>query len=417
MEWNQEKSRPWDPYENGEYDKINCEEPNEVNFIGGLGPNVGHTRSKVYIKQPTEVQKIYNMCTQNRRVYTFCEDVQKTHNVPARKIKVTASDTAAIANIIKKVQYAQNVETPPPSDVADDESAIVIDEENPLQMDFQGLDQQETIRRDEQEYQNKREYYQQLRNIGRVRFKENLKKKFEKDKRQEEYALPEYYNIDKVIQGDESIFVEPPPESDWREAYRSKVADTDLVLSRPMPEAIPYVPPPEVLSQLVRSRNKPKNVRKIENEQLRRKERYLTLENRKKVKSETLKKIEMAEKHKEEKNLVMNLGEQEFKDFFKDEYEEILKTYELLPPVYKEQKFPHTLRETNYLKYLLNSEKRVIRDKAEVKTEFYQNMGIPKVIPEKNLEADDGSCKFDEISEQSSDDEDNFSVGAKTDNK
>lgn len=125
MEWNQEKSRPWDPWVDGEYKVPRVELPNEVNFIGGLGPNVGHPRSNVHIQRPTTVQKIYNMRTRNQPVFTFCEDPHKANNVVPKKEKIDYRNIKRIRQSVERVRLAQNIETPPPSDFSEDPTEVI----------------------------------------------------------------------------------------------------------------------------------------------------------------------------------------------------------------------------------------------------------------------------------------------------
>lgn len=124
MEWNQEKARPWDPWLDGDYNVPRVEAPNEVNFIGGLGPNVGHPRSTVHIQRPTTVQKVYNMRTRNQPVFTFCEDPRKANNVVPKKEKIDYRNVERIRKSVERVRLAQNVETPPPSDFSEDPTEV-----------------------------------------------------------------------------------------------------------------------------------------------------------------------------------------------------------------------------------------------------------------------------------------------------
>lgn len=123
-EWNQEKARPWDPWEDGDFKPPKVELPNEVNFMGGLGPNLGHPRSTVFIQRPTTVQKIYNMRTRNQPVFTFCEDPRKANNVVPKKEKIDYRNIARIRKTVERVRLAQNVETPPPSDFSEDPTEV-----------------------------------------------------------------------------------------------------------------------------------------------------------------------------------------------------------------------------------------------------------------------------------------------------
>lgn len=124
IEWNAERPRQWDPWEDGVYKVPHVQEPNETNFLGGLGPNVGHARDKVCIQRPTEVQKIYNMRTRNQPVFTFCEDPRLANNVVKKKIRVDHTNVKLIAEKVEHMRLAENVPTPPPSDFSEDPTEV-----------------------------------------------------------------------------------------------------------------------------------------------------------------------------------------------------------------------------------------------------------------------------------------------------
>lgn len=54
--------------------------PNEVNFVGGLGKNRGHRRSKVHPNRPTIVQQIYRMQKHNCIDVNFTQSLAETNN-------------------------------------------------------------------------------------------------------------------------------------------------------------------------------------------------------------------------------------------------------------------------------------------------------------------------------------------------
>lgn len=124
MEWNAELPRKWDPFEDGSFIVPHVQEPNETNFMGGLGPNVGHARNKVHIQRPTEVQKIYNMRSRNQPVFTFCEDPRLANNVVKKKLRVDHTNVKLIAEKVERMRLAQNVPTPPPSDFSEDPTEV-----------------------------------------------------------------------------------------------------------------------------------------------------------------------------------------------------------------------------------------------------------------------------------------------------
>lgn len=54
--------------------------PNEVNFVGGVGTNRGHRRSKVHPNRPTIVQQIYRMQKHNCIDVNFTQTLTETNN-------------------------------------------------------------------------------------------------------------------------------------------------------------------------------------------------------------------------------------------------------------------------------------------------------------------------------------------------
>lgn len=124
MCWDVEKPRKWDPWEDGEFGVPHGTEPNEVNFLGGLGPNVGHPRTTLEPKRPTAVQKIYNMRTRNQPVFTFCENPKKANNVVRKKEKCDHTNIKLIATTVDRIRLCQNIETPPPSEFSEDPTEV-----------------------------------------------------------------------------------------------------------------------------------------------------------------------------------------------------------------------------------------------------------------------------------------------------
>lgn len=63
------------PYADKKY-SLNTYNPpaNEINFMGGLGKQIGNVRSKVHTNRPTANQTLLKMRTSNRILVSFCED-------------------------------------------------------------------------------------------------------------------------------------------------------------------------------------------------------------------------------------------------------------------------------------------------------------------------------------------------------
>lgn len=110
IKWDQEKPREW---EDRDYSKMPYEAPNEVNFIGGLGTNIGHHRSKKFINRPTRVQEIFNMTTDNNPIFSFCEDPREANNVPPRKlVHMNDDDKEFFKNAVHKLVEIKHEQCP-----------------------------------------------------------------------------------------------------------------------------------------------------------------------------------------------------------------------------------------------------------------------------------------------------------------
>lgn len=286
-------------------------------------------------------------------------------------------------------------------------------------MDYQGLDHKETYQQDEQEFQNRREYCQQKRTIEKTALAETAFKKFIENSRQKRYGLPEYFDINAVIKGDEELVIEKqlPKTStkNWIDKYTVKSTDDEPNFQRPIPAAIPFFPTPTILAKLKRTTDKIDNINQMKMDVRRRIEKTTMLQCKQRDKDDQIEKeTKVAEKIAQE-NLEWNAGAHDFEQYFANDYEETLRFYDTLPPMYREKKYPHTLRETNYVKRKLNQSRRQIRDEAKVKSTFLEQINKPKIIKEKDLSADNASMEASELSEQSTDDEDALSIGQKDD--
>lgn len=286
-------------------------------------------------------------------------------------------------------------------------------------MDYQGLDHKGTYQCDEQEFQNHREYRRQKRNIEKSLLANDCNKDFEETSRQTRYGLPEYYKLDAFIKGDEELVVEKKvePVENWIKQYKIMPEKDEPFFQRPVPAAIPFIPEPTILATLTRTTDKIDNIEQQKIDIERRKAKLSMLQCKVREKNEIMQKNLETKQQIAMENLEWDIGENDFEQYFANDYEETLRFLEKLPPMYKKKKYPHTLRETNYVKRKLNQSRRQIRDEAKVKSAFLADIDKPKYIPNKHLEADNVSIDASELSEQSTDDEDALIIGQKDESK
>lgn len=285
-------------------------------------------------------------------------------------------------------------------------------------LDFQGLDRKETYQRDEQEFQNRREYLIQKRKVEKKQMMEQTIREWKAEKRQKEYGVPAVYDIEKEVKGDEELHVEKCLEvkAPWTDKYRLKKYDYEPRFQRPIPDAIPYVPPPSIQATLVRTEDKNENVERSLRYRARRQMRQNEMQASKFEKEEKKLKIRKETEKQQQESLVLDVGTKDFDRHFSNEFEDLKRTYATLPEIYHEKKYPHTLRETKYLIRKMNQERRVMRDEANVRNEFQSKLNVANPKQIKVVTADNESMKDDnELSEQSTDDEDGMSIGQETD--
>lgn len=395
INWDIEKPPKWEPFQHGEFKKPDVLPPNEVNFMGGLGEEKGNRRKLP--QRPTKVQQIFNMRSRNIPVFSFVEDPKVANSCFVPKIKEIKSPK----KIARKTGLADNFDSPTGSKISQDLTEI-FDYENPLGFDYQGFDHKETYQRDEQDEQNRKEFFIQKRNLDKRVLKSKIEKDVEDSERNEKYKLPLYFDVDYKMDDplvkEESIIL-----------YKAPPADEDPHVERRYPDAIPFVQPDKVLSRLVRRTGKKRNIKNVEDEVQRRKSKWTNNIFKKWEKAKERERRLKEEEEIKDKNYVMEIGEKFFEEYFTDELKEILKTYENLPEIYHEKKFPHNLKETKYLRSTMNRERKLMNQKLKIESEFFKrNLKLPEIpkIPEEKS-----------ISEQSTDDEDELIVGPISESK
>lgn len=77
--------------------------------MGGLGGKKGNVRSILHTERPTEVQKIFNMRTGNRGIFTLTENPQNTQNLVQKRPPVV-NMSKQVKSIVDKVWMANNFE-------------------------------------------------------------------------------------------------------------------------------------------------------------------------------------------------------------------------------------------------------------------------------------------------------------------
>lgn len=286
-----------------------------------------------------------------------------------------------------------------------------------MYLDFQGLDRKETYQKDEQEFQNRREYLIQKRKVEREQMMRKTVSEWKAEKRQKEYGLPAVFDIDKEVSGDEELHIERSLETKvpWTAKYRLKKYEYEPKFQRPIPDAIPYVPPPTIQAVLVRTANKLDNIDRDIQYKARRQEKQNRMQASQCTKQEKRNRDKTEAEAKQQEAHVIDLGEKDFNRHFTNEFEDLKGAYANLPNIYHEQKYPHTLRETKFLKRKMNQTRRKMRDEAIVRNEFQAKSDISKRKQIHVVTADNESTNEIEHSEQSTDDEDAMSVGQETD--
>lgn len=238
-------------------------------------------------------------------------------------------------------------------------------------------------------------------------------KNWVEEKRQQDYGVPAVFDVEKEVSGDEELHVERSRvvKLPWTEKYRVKKYDYEPRLQRPIPDAIPYVPPPAVKISLVRTANKKDNVDREVHYRERRQDRQNEMQASKYAKQEKRNREQKEADQKKEEEQVVDMADDDFRRHFTNEFEDLKGTHAQLPEIYHEQKYPHTLRETKYLLRKMNRMRRRLRDEALVRNEFQAKFDLTGKKTREVVPADNESTNDPEVSEQSTDDEDAMSVG------
>lgn len=314
LKWNQEEPRECDPYEDGDYAKMPYEAPNEVNFIGGIGGNIGHRRSKKYINRTTKIQQIYSMRNDNKTVFNFCEDPRVTSNVPSKGQRNEndrlLTDTVNRIGAIKHEQLSIEVAPDPSIDCTH-----VLEDYSDSNTHFN----EDDYRADNEQnnFEIRKQFLDQKRTLLRQQLQTEIPQDFGYEFRKEKFKLSEYYDIDQNIP--DGIDLESVREAkvDWSEKYKVDAHKCDLKFGRPMPDVIAMPLEREKLAFLTRTLDKPRIVEKLEEE---RREYVKPIEERVTIDyehRETARELERILKKLRAENFSIDLALQDFDEFMK----------------------------------------------------------------------------------------------------
>lgn len=323
-----------------------------------------------------------------RQKFFLTQDPRKTHclvNPSAlRHKKLSAEQENKL--IGKMVKHGDNVCASSRSESSDTFVCEVIDLENPVNLDFQGMDYKNTYAKDEQEQQNQQTYWRVVRYMQRRHTKKVTEMKVEQELQADRVAVPA--------------------------VFHTTIKDVP-----------PVVPPPEKpfkLAVLFRSPDKVANKQKIAEEVRRREVRYKDIYLRNKKRKAERAQVQKEQEIAAKSVMARTVAEQDLhEDVAKidDDIERSFRKFEYIPPVIRKRKFfPNTLTETERLKRIMHKENCVRRDQARVTQQFYLNRtGRLKKYPdaEQQLRCEDSidGSVGSTPSEKSSDDEDYLMVG------
>lgn len=304
----------------------------------------------------------------------------------------------------KAVIKADNVHTP---ETMSSGSSIceLIDLENPLKMDFHGVDYKETYKNDEQTFQNQQEYIRVKRQMNTHSIKANMEKVLGAEKSKQIRKVPSVLDVNYDYDSNEERITNPSLHG----------GDSTIRTPTPHHEETPR------LAKLFRTEQKPFNISIIEMEEDFRKDRFLNLFQENEEREQEEKKLRKVTIQNEKENEVRKLATNKFKKItleleksLKEEEKELVKCYLELKKVQKGKIYPHTLKESLQFKHFLKKQKIELKEKALIKQDFYKELGVVKKYKEAELDISSLSTSIEKISEMSTDDEDWFKVGQQT---
>lgn len=124
--WNREVIKSDAPFATRNFNRPFAPAPGETKFLGGLGHGGARKPSKLHPNRPTMVQKLLNMRTQNRVMFSLTEDAAMAgfgHTKSLPPLEAVA--LGRMRGIVKAICEADNIPTPTRSDPSDDERLLV----------------------------------------------------------------------------------------------------------------------------------------------------------------------------------------------------------------------------------------------------------------------------------------------------
>lgn len=331
---------------------------------------------------------------------SICKLVGKEITKPPTKLfkKYCVPQFAETSKVVIK---ADNIHTP---DTMSSGSSIceVIDLDNPLKLDFHGVDYKETYQNDEQTFQNQSEYLRVKRYINTKDIKEGMAGYLAQEKSTTLKTVPSVLDVTYDYDSNEERITNPSLHG----------GDSEIVIPPPPPEETPR------LAKLFRTEKKPFNISLAEMEEKFRRDRFMNLFIEKEENQEEEKKQKTVEDQKQKEDMVRELATGKFKEmtlqFEKQRREDekaLVTAYLELKKVQKGKIYPHTIKETLQFKHFLKKQKIELKEKALIKEDFYKDLGVVTKCKETELDISSVSASDEKISEMSTDDEDNLIVG------
>ncbi|XP_068151659.1 uncharacterized protein [Drosophila tropicalis] len=288
--------------------------------------------------------------------------------------------------ISKMVKHGDNLCASAGSETSGTYICEVLDVQNPLGLDFQGMDYKNCYEKDEVDLQNQLHYWRIKRYIKRRETQKTTKDKVEAELDKERTAVPARF--------DTNIKDDPIEENSLPRSPRFSV--------------------------LYRSTEKPDNKNKIEREEQRREERYKEIYLKNKLRRAELEEEKRKQEAAAKEMQARIVAEQDLQNdvaVIDDAIERSFRKHVDIKPVIRKRKvFPKTLTETERLKSVMHRENCIARDKARIAQKFYlERTGKLKKMPdvEQQMRCEESilGSLGSSPSEQSSDDEDYLKVG------
>ncbi|XP_055383757.1 uncharacterized protein LOC129613639 isoform X2 [Condylostylus longicornis] len=342
---------------------------------------IGKYKNKSRIDKKNKSFKKYN------QLYILhSKNIQKPGSLKNRNFKGNNFQKFFQQNSINRIiELADNVETSSEERKPLEENrCIEIDLENPFNLDYHGLDYQNTYKNDEQNFQNIREYRKIKRYANRIQTKKNIDRICKEEDEIDKFAIPPYFsiNISYDSNGDPIEFSKLNKlSSDSSESFH--------------------------VGPLYRTEKKPINRFIIKMERKQREGRYRNLIERNKEYNAEIEKIKKktAENFKQNKTVIV--AEETFNKFYnKKSFNSDTLNTELTEK--KTKIFPCTLPEMKKLKHKMKVLKFIDFEKCKLRKRFFNNIGTPTQLEETKL----FSMSLSEFSnsEQSNKDDDNIEI-------